>query len=286
MNSVWTTLLSTAADPAPDDYIDPADGLKHCGTCRAPKEAFFPERLRGSGMDRHPVLCDCGRRRQAQREAEEQAQRHRDRVQALRAAAFRDIPGGAWRFDAAPAMTPQLIKAKQYAENWDSLRPDGIGLLLFGDVGTGKTYAAGCIANALMDREISVLMVSVTDAVNRMQGSFGPERDNYMKSLLRPDLLILDDLGAERNTGFGRERVFDVVSRRRLTGKPMLVTTNLPLGAMQRAQDMADRRIYDRILEVCVPVRFDGENFRRGNARQNLEKAARLLRGQPDGGKI
>jgi len=50
-------------------------------------------------------------------------------------------------------MTPQLVKAKQYAENWDGFRQNGIGLLLFGDVGTGKTFAASCIANAIIDRE-------------------------------------------------------------------------------------------------------------------------------------
>ena len=38
-----------------------------------------------------------------------------------------------------------------------------------------------------------------------------------MKTLMRPDLLILDDLGTERNTSFGKERVFDVVDTRLLT---------------------------------------------------------------------
>lgn len=57
----------------------------------------------------------------------------------------------------------------------------------------------------------------------------------------------------------------------------MIVTTNIPFGTMQKVQDIGDRRIYDRILEVCVPVRFDGENFRKDNARQTVQKAARLL---------
>ena len=112
----------------------------------------------------------------------------------------------------------------------------------------------------------------MSDVVNRMQGNFGTDRDHYMKSLMHPDLLILDDLGAERNTRFGKERVFDVVDKRLLTGKPMIVTTNIPLSVMKQAADLDDRRIYDRILEVCVPIRFDGENFRRGNAKHNLEK--------------
>lgn len=79
--------------------------------------------------------------------------------------------------------------------------------------------------------------MGMSDVVNRMQGNFGSDRDHYMKSLMRPDLLILDDLGAERNTSFGKERVFDVVDKRLLTGKPMIVTTNIPLSVMKQAVD-------------------------------------------------
>ena len=200
----------------------------------------------------------------------------------LRSEAFSDIPAAAWRFDNASVMTKQLAKAKEYAKKWDDFSREGIGLLLFGNVGTGKSYAAGCIANALIDRMISVLYFDMTDVVNRMHdirisGNFGADRDSYLKRITRPDLLILDDLGAERNTSYGKERVFDIVNRRLLSRKPMIITTNIALSVMQKATDLDDRRIYDRVLEVCVPVLFDGENFRRGNAAENLKKAARIL---------
>ena len=195
----------------------------------------------------------------------------------LRSKAFRDMPAAGWRFETAAVITPQLAKTRGYAQNWDEFKKAGIGLLLFGNVGTGKSYAAGCVANALIDRLESVLFVGMSDVVNRMQGNFGADRDHYMKSLMRPDLLILDDLGAERNTSFGKERVFDVVDKRLLTGKPMIVTTNIPLSVMKQAADLDDRRIYDRILEVCVPIMFDGDSFRKSTAADNLKKAARLL---------
>ena len=60
---------------------------------------------------------------------------------------------------------------------------------------------------------------------NRIQGNIGTDRDSYMKQLMRPDLLILDDLGAERNTSYGKGHVFDVVNRQLLWGKPMIITT-------------------------------------------------------------
>ena len=195
----------------------------------------------------------------------------------LRSEAFRDMPAALWRFESAAVTTPQLAKARGYAQNWDEFKKAGIGLLLFGNVGTGKSYAAGCIANALIDRLESVLFVGMSDVVNRMQGNFGTDRDSYMTSLMRPELLILDDLGAERNTSFGKERVFDVINRRRLTGKPMTITTNIPIVTMQKAASLDERRIYDRILEACVPIRFDGENFRKSTAADNLKMAARLL---------
>ena len=279
IDPILSAVIETAdaANTAPDDYINPEDGLKYCGKCHAPKEAYFAEKHRFNGIDRHPTDCKCAAEEKERREAEMREFNRINHINLLRSEAFSDIPAAAWRFDNAPVMTKQLAKAKEYAEKWDDFSREGIGLLLFGNVGTGKSYAAGCIANALIDRMISVLYVDMTDVVNRMQGNFGADRDTYLKRLPRPDLLILDDLGAERNTSYGKERVFDVVNRRLLSRKPMIITTNIALSVMQKATDLDDRRIYDRILEVCVPVLFDGENFRKGNAAENLKKAAKLL---------
>ena len=280
MNPIFTKMVDAveAANAAPDDYINSADGLKYCGKCHTPKEAFYPADLQAQGFTKHPVMCKCADERREREEAERREYERMSYMTMLRSEAFHDMPAAGWRFESAAVTTPQLEKARGYAQNWDEFKKAGIGLLLFGNVGTGKSYAAGCVANALIDRLESVLFEGMSDVVNRMQGNFGADRDSYTTSLIRPELLILDDLGAERNTSFGKERVFDVINRRRLTGKPMIITTNIPIVTMQKPASLDERRIYDRILEVCVPIRFDGENFRRGNAKHNLEKAAQLLR--------
>ena len=65
------------------------------------------------------------------------------------------------------------------------------------------------------------------------------EAANYPFCTIDPnvgiEMCIRDSLGAERNTSFGKERVFDVVDKRLLTGKPMIVTTNIPLSVMKQA---------------------------------------------------
>ncbi len=210
------------------------------------------------------------------REFDDRAFQRESYIYMLRSEAFADIPAYDWRFENAK-ITNQLAKVKQYADKWDEVSRENIGLLLFGNVGTGKTYAAGCVANVLLDKMIPVRMIGFSDVVNRMQGNFGADREHLMKHLMRAELLILDDLGAERNTSFGKECVFDVINRRLLLRKPMIVTTNISLDAMKKATDLEERRIYDRILVACAPMRFNGENFRKAEAAQTMENAAQLI---------
>lgn len=53
-----------------------------------------------------------------------------------------------------------MDKAHAYVENWKEAYKSNIGLLLFGDVGTGKSFFAGCITNALLDQNVPVLMTN------------------------------------------------------------------------------------------------------------------------------
>lgn len=213
------------------------------------------------------------------REAKEKERKRQKCITALRMEAFRDIPATDWSFERAAVLTTPLQTVRNYADHWEEMQQNNIGLILFGNVGTGKSYAAGCVANAVIDRMVSVGFIAVADIVNRMQGLWGDDCDRFMRSLMRSDLLILDDLGAERNTSYGKECVFDVINRRRLSGKPMIVITNIPLKYMQQTTDMDERRIFDRILECCMPVQFDCQNFRQVNRQENMKKAIRLLNG-------
>ncbi len=86
----------------------------------------------------------------------------------------------------------------------------------------------------------------------------------------------------ERNSDFALEQVFNVIDSRYRSKKPLIITTNLTLSELNNAADIAHKRIYDRILERCIPVRINNRNIRQDNASANLKEAKKILLSNPD----
>ena len=273
LENVVSDMLDTV--PEPEDYKG-EDGLLYCGKCRKPKEAYFPQGRALFGRDRRPAECDCRRAEREKREKEEADRKHSDEVERLKRNGFTDPAMRHWTFENDSGECPQMEKAHFYVEHWETMRSENIGYLLWGNVGTGKSYLAGCIANALMEREIPVCMTNFATILNDLfKGAEG--RNEYITGLCAYPLLILDDFGMERGTGYGLEQVYHVVDSRYRSNKPLIVTTNLTLEQLLHPEDTPHARIHDRILEMCVPVRFTGGNFRRVTAQQKMERLRKLM---------
>ena len=265
---------NTTAEP--EDYTG-EDGLLYCGKCRIPKEAYFPaEKIALFGRDRHPAECECQRAQRMECEAAEQQRKHRDKVEELKRRGFTDPAMREWTFANDNGRNPQMKTARFYVEHWEDMKAENIGYLLWGSVGTGKSYLAGCIANALMEKEISVRMTNFALILNYLAATF-EGKNEYISSLCRYPLLIIDDFGMERGTEYGLEQVYNVIDSRYRSGKPLIVTTNLSLAELQNPQDTPHARIYDRLLEMCAPVCFSGENFRRESAQNKLNRLKELM---------
>ena len=131
-----------------------------------------------------------------------------------------------WTFENDNGKCPQMHKAYSYVEQWERVSTGNYGLILWGSVGTGKSYFAGCIANALMEKEVSVCMTNFALILNDLAASY-KDRNEYIARLCSFPLLILDDFGMERGTEYGLEQVYNVVDSRYRSGKPLIVTTNL-----------------------------------------------------------
>ncbi len=97
------------------------------------------------------------------------------------------------------------------------------------------------------------------------------DADEYVRSMSSYDLLILDDLGAERTSEFAMQNVFNVVNRRWESGKPLIVTTNKTVDELKGVEDLTLKRINDRILAMCTPIYVGGSSKRRVKADENFK---------------
>ncbi len=124
--------------------------------------------------------------------------------------------------------------ARKYVQNWEQMKEKNIGLLIWGDVGCGKSFLAGAIANALIDQEVRVKMTNFTAILNDLSSTF-EGRNEYLNRLCSYPLLIIDDFGMERGTEYGLEQVYSVIDGRYRSKKPLIVTTNLTLTELRSA---------------------------------------------------
>ncbi len=250
------------------------DGLLYCGKCRTPKQF----RMDTPPMEGRllPCPCRCEQERLDREAAEQEARCHRHAVADLKRRGFTDPAMREWTFANDNGKCPQMKHAHFYVEHWDTMRAENIGYLLWGGVGTGKSYFAGCIANALMEQEIAVRMTNFALILNDLTASF-EGRNDYIAQLCRAMLLIIDDFGMERGTEYGLEQVYNVIDSRYRSRKPLIVTTTIPLHDLQHPVDTAHARIYGRLLEMCAPIRFSGENFRKITAQDKLARLKNLM---------
>ena len=259
-----------------DEYIDASDGLIHCKNCKGSRQTIVPNFGKpGYLMPR----CICACQIEAERRRKEaDAQRERmERIKRRKAQGLQDRYLYDYTFANDSGENPLIEKARVYVERWSEAFRDNTGLLLFGDVGTGKSFFAGCIANALLERDVPVLMTNFPSILNRLTGVFSEDRADFIASLELYDLLIIDDLGVERSTEYAMEQMFYVIDSRYRSRKPMIITTNLRLEEIKNPPDLAHARIYDRILERCAPILFAGKNFREENAAATRTAAKQIV---------
>lgn len=261
---------------AEDEYIDPTDGLVHCKKCGGQRQTVVPK-FGKPGYFMPRCICRCQKEAEEQRKAAEERQCRMERIKRRKSQGLQDHYLYNYTFANDNGQNPLMDKARAYVEHWEEAYRQNTGLLLFGDVGTGKSFFAGCIANALLDRDVPVLMTNFPTILNRLTGMFSEERAEFITSLGEYDLLIIDDLGVERSTDYAMEQMFFIIDSRYRSRKPMIITTNLKLVELKNPPDLAHARIYDRILERCAPILSAGKNFREENASDTREAAKELV---------
>ena len=254
------------------DYIG-EDGLLYCHKCNTRKQT---EVMLFGSIRRPMCMCKCAAAKRAAEEDEYKRKEFEERVKELRRVGFPEAEMRNWTFSNDDLTNEQITKAAQrYVENFSELRKSGKGLLLYGNTGTGKTYTACEIANALIDQGYPVLVTNFARILNTLQGTF--EKQEYIDNFQSYQLLVIDDLGIERDTAYAKEQVFNIIDSRYRSGLPMIITTNLTMEKIKNPEDIENRRIYDRILERCFPIEVGGSSRRRKAVREDYDTMKNLL---------
>ena len=278
MHTVFGTIaerVPTASDPT--DYVGD-DGLLYCGRCHTAKETVISYKSDQLTYQRKmPCICDCGRKIRDENDRKRNAEQKRMRVKGLQELG---LPGKElynWTFENDDGRNPDLINAmKRFIEEFDWFYENKKGLLLWGGTGSGKSFAAIAAANALIDIERPCLVTSFTRIAHKLSDQrYG--KQNYLDNLNAFDLLVIDDLGAERNSEYMQEIVFDIINTRYNSGKPFIITTNLTIEEIKKPAEMSNARIYDRILERCAPIEVNGASRRRIKAAEDYYEIQRKL---------
>lgn len=163
-----------------------------------------------------------------------------------------------------------LHVAKRYAENFASNRAKEMnGLYLVGPTGTGKTHISYAIINYLIkNHQVSVLVETVPNLLELLRPKKRQdEAEERLELAKKVDVLLLDDLGAEKDTAWVTERLYLIINARSEQQLPTIITSNMLL-TMLEVDEKGNKvleweRITSRIREVCYQMVMDGDDYRK-----------------------
>lgn len=149
---------------------------------------------------------------------------------------------------------------RDYADNFSVTSRS---LLMRGATGLGKTHLCLAIANDVVRKGMSVVYVSAPDILSRLEREHFTyqyrDEENTFNSLMKCDLLIIDDLGTEFVTPFTVSTVYNIFNSRILSGKPIIMNTNLTMNELLTTYS---QRFVSRVMGSCDKLDFIGEDIR------------------------
>lgn len=221
--------------------------------------------------------CDCLEKIKEQERLEQikkqEAESIRNRVKKYRDISVMDSRLLKANFDTADMSGEHMKLALRYAKSFMKKEMD-MGIIFYGGVGVGKSFASGCIANYLMSRGKSVLVINLGLYLLKLTKEWGEAESELLHVVSNCDLLIIDDFGVEKSleeksTAWRAEKIYNLIDTRYRCEKPFIITTNLEFSKDESRCEIAKRfsaggknRIRDRIVQMCYPIEVKGKSRR------------------------
>ena len=253
--------------------------IKICDKCGDPieKEILILGKTR-----RVPVTCSCKRKEIEERRIYEEHIEKGERLKRLFNNSLMDkkfINETFENWDFNKGNKSMYNVGVKYCEKFKEVKKEGLGFILYGKPGNGKTYLSNCIGNRLLNKFVPVICVGINQLLERIRqtyNKYGNEgEDTILRGLALADLLILDDLGAEQLTEWSVSKVYTIIDSRYRNKLPIIISTNKTVSELR---DMYGERTIDRVLEMCTPIENKGESIRKNNAKRNTDLLRDILK--------
>lgn len=158
----------------------------------------------------------------------------------------------------------------------NSFGAESTNLFFYGKSGLGKSFLSNCIAKDLLDYGKLVIYQTASNLIELLKNikfqNTEADTSDRLNDLFECDLLIIDDLGTEYITDFSQMELFNIINRRLIANKKMIVSTNLSLDNIFSTYP---ERITSRIIGNFTVYKFYGEDIRVKIAERKRKKSKR-----------
>jgi len=250
-----------------------------CNNCKEPQQKEIT--ILGKKMI-VPVLCSCKKKAMELKEQEEAVREKQEKLKHLFTNSLMDkkfINETFENWDFTKGNEKMHNMGVNYCDKFQEVKKEGLGFLIYGDPGNGKTFLSNCIANRLLNKMTPVICVSINGLLERIRDTYskwGQEAESgVLKALCMADLLIIDDLGTEQDTDWSKSRIYNIIDSRYRNGLPMIISTNK---SIDQLKTMYHERTIDRLLEICTPIHNEGKSIRKEEAKKNTDLLREILR--------
>lgn len=177
-------------------------------------------------------------------------------------------------WDDVTDQVPQAVQQAvlEYALEAERYVSAGIGLILHGDSGTGKTLLLTLLLKRLLELGYDGYFTQFNDLLDSYTAGWrdAEESEWFTKRVRNAGILVVDDIGKESK---GRENVtsplFDMVIRHRVANdKPTLITTNYSMDELRAGYGGA---VMSLLAESCLDYRVTGTDYRETARQRTLE---------------
>lgn len=241
---------------------------EYCEKCGKPKFCEINGRY-------YPVMCDCEKEEyenEIRKRAEQEREKSFREQQALASIGDKYLDARFEKAEIGDFNKRAYDSCRNYCKFSKTALINNIGLYIYGENSTGKTYLTACMANELVRQGYSVLFTSMQKIGNAIKSTYHNVGENtqdvVMERLSRITFVFIDDLGKEfvgGKTSYNERLLLDIINARYNNGKPTIINSNYSIKELASNYDL-DRAIIERIGEMSTKViSLTGHNFRRAN---------------------